>query len=77
MEFTLQNPLDMHVHFRDGEMKDVVAPLTSETFSGALVMPNLVPPVMDLEALKAYKARIETVTEDDNFIPYMTVFFHE
>lgn len=67
----------MHVHFRDGDMKDVVAPLTSESFSGALVMPNLVPPVMNLEDIQAYKERIETVTGDDNFTPYMTVFFHE
>lgn len=67
----------MHIHFRDGDMKDVVAPLTSESFSGALVMPNLVPPVMNLEDVKAYKERIEAVTGDDNFTPYMTVFFHE
>lgn len=77
MEFQIQNPLDMHVHFRDGEMKDVVAPLTSETFSGALVMPNLVPPVMNLQDLQWYLQRIETVTWSDNFTPYMTVFFHE
>lgn len=40
-------------------------------------MPNLVPPVMNLEDLKAYKKRIEAVTSQDNFTPYMTVFFHE
>ena len=38
-------PLDMHVHLRDGEMLQNVAKLTSYTFSGAVVMPNLVPPV--------------------------------
>ena len=77
MEFVIYNPLDMHIHFRDGEMKDVVAPLTSQTFSGALVMPNLVPPVKTLAELKAYKQRIETVTSEHNFTPYMTVFFHK
>lgn len=77
MEYIIRNPLDMHIHFRDGDMKDVVVPLTSETFSGALVMPNLVPPVMNLNDLKAYKQRIETVVDGDNFTPYMTVFFHE
>ncbi len=77
MEFQIHNPLDMHIHFRDGDMRDLVAPLTSETFSGALVMPNLVPPVMNLEDLKAYKSRIEQSVWSDNFTPYMTVFFHE
>ncbi len=77
MEFQIQNPLDMHVHFRDGNMKDLVAPLTSKTFSWALIMPNLVPPVKTLEELKAYTSRMQAVTQDDNFTPYMTVFFHE
>ncbi len=67
----------MHIHFRDGDMKDLVAPLTSESFSGALVMPNLVPPVMNIRDLLAYKKRIEEVTGKDNFLPLMTVFFHE
>jgi len=77
MEFTIQNPLDMHVHLRDNEMKDVVAPLTSRYFSGALVMPNLVPPVMNVSDAIAYKNRIESVTGEDNFTPFMTLFFHE
>jgi dihydroorotase len=51
-------PLDMHLHLRDGVMLETVGPLTSYTFSGAVVMPNLVPPVTDKEALLAYKHRI-------------------
>ena len=43
--FILNEPLDMHLHLRDGDMLRLVAPLTSNSFSGALVMPNLVPPV--------------------------------
>jgi len=77
MEFQIQNPLDMHVHLRDNEMKDLVAPLTSKYFSGALIMPNLVPPVMNKEDVLSYRERIELVTGDDNFTPFMTLFFHE
>lgn len=77
MQIQIKNPVDMHIHFRDGDMKDLVAPLTSKSFSWALVMPNLVPPIMNLQDLLAYKQRIETVTWSDNFTPYMTVFFHE
>jgi dihydroorotase len=57
---TLLMPLDMHLHLRDGEMLETVGPLSSYSFSGAVVMPNLVPPVTDLEGLLAYKHRVLT-----------------
>jgi len=72
---TLTMPLDMHLHLRDGEMLEVVAPLTSYTFSGALVMPNLVPPVTTKEMVKGYKQRIKHATGRDDFEPYMTLFY--
>ncbi len=72
---TLQMPLDMHVHLRDGDMLNIVAPLTSYSFSGAVVMPNLVPPLTTLEALKEYRKRIKVAMEADDFEPYMTLFY--
>jgi dihydroorotase len=72
---TLQTPLDMHLHLRDAQMLQLVAPLTAKTFSGALVMPNLVPPVTTKEALLAYKQRICDAAGDEKFEPYMTLFF--
>lgn len=73
--FEINKPLDMHLHVRDGDMLSLVGPLTSNTFSGALVMPNLVPPVTTKDALLAYKERIIKACGDDKFIPYMTLFF--
>ena len=73
--FEINKPLDMHLHLRDGDMLSLVGPLTSNTFSGALVMPNLVPPVTTKDALLAYKERIIKACGDDKFIPYMTLFF--
>ncbi|PRM89844.1 dihydroorotase [Aliarcobacter cryaerophilus] len=73
--FILNEPLDMHLHLRDGDMLRLVAPLTSNSFSGALVMPNLVPPITTKDALLSYKKRIIEACKDDNFIPYMTLFF--
>ena len=67
----------MHLHLRDKEMLKVVAPLTSESFAGALVMPNLVPPVDTMDDLLAYKERILTATKGDAFKPYMTLFFRD
>ena len=74
-EINLNFPLDMHLHLRDGKMLELVGPLTSNTFSGALVMPNLIPPVCTKEDVIAYKKRIMEATKDDNFEPFMTLFF--
>ncbi|MCT7464684.1 dihydroorotase [Aliarcobacter cryaerophilus] len=73
--FILNEPLDMHLHLRDGDMLRLVAPLTSNSFSGALVMPNLVPPVTTKDALLFYKSRILEASKGDDFAPYMTLFF--
>ncbi|WP_297439875.1 dihydroorotase [Sulfurimonas sp.] len=72
---TLLMPLDMHLHLRDGVMLENVAPLTAFTFSGALIMPNLVPPVDTLEAVQSYKQRIMAAVPNDYFESYMTLFY--
>ena len=75
--FTLDTPLDMHLHLRDEDMLNLVAPLTAKTFSGALIMPNLVPPVITKEAVISYKKRIMDATKGEIFEPYMTLFFQK
>ncbi|MBU0631964.1 dihydroorotase [bacterium] len=72
---TLLMPLDMHLHLRDGVMLENVAPLSAYSFSGALVMPNLVPPVTTKDAVIAYKERIMAAVPNDYFEPYMTLFY--
>ncbi|RXJ87680.1 dihydroorotase [Arcobacter sp. CECT 8985] len=74
-QFEIYSPLDMHLHLRDEDMLKLVAPKTSNTFAGALVMPNLVPPVTTKEALLSYKQRIKEACNDDKFEPFMTLFF--
>lgn len=73
--FEIDSALDMHLHLRDGDMLKLVGPLTSETFSGALIMPNLVPPITTKEALLSYKERIKEACIEDIFEPYVTLFF--
>lgn len=68
-------PLDMHLHLRDGVMLENVAPLSAYSFSGGLIMPNLVPPIQTLEDVKAYKERIMATIPNDYFEPYMTLFY--
>ena len=74
MEITLESPLDMHLHLRDGDMLKLVAPLSAD-FAGAVIMPNLVPPVTDPGAMVAYGERIATAMGDTAFTRYMTLFF--
>jgi dihydroorotase len=73
--FTISQALDMHLHLRDEDMLKLVGPLTSKTFSGALVMPNLVPPITTKDALLSYKEMINEACKDDAFEPYVTLFF--
>jgi len=68
-------PLDMHLHLRDAVMLENVAPLTAYSYSGAIIMPNLVPPVDTLQAVKEYKERIMASVPNDYFEPYMTLFY--
>ena len=55
---TIRQPDDWHVHLRDGEMLQTVAPYTARQFARAIVMPNLVPPVTTVEAARDYRERI-------------------
>ncbi len=71
----LTAPLDMHLHLRDGEMLENIAQTSAHTFSGAIIMPNLVPPVSSKEEVVAYKQRIMAAIGDEKFTPYMTLFF--
>jgi len=71
----LTAPLDMHLHLRDGEMLENIAKASAETFSGAIIMPNLVPPVSTKEEVVAYKERIIATMGNEKFTPYMTLFF--
>lgn len=75
MTHTLISPLDMHLHLRDEAMLKVVAPLSAHSFAGAIVMPNLVPPITTMEALCAYRERIIGAIGNNVFEPLMTLFF--
>jgi len=72
---TLRRPDDWHVHFRDGEMLRAVAPSTARQFARAVVMPNLVPPVTDVAAARAYRDRIvAALPAGVDFTPLMTCY---
>ena len=72
---TFRRPDDWHVHFRDGTMLPSVVPWTAQQFARAIVMPNLVPPVVDVVGAKAYRERIlAAVPRGLRFEPLMTAY---
>lgn len=73
----LQAPLDMHLHLREGEMLRTVAPLSAQAFAGAIIMPNLVPPVTSRARLEGYREAIRAALGATPFDLYMTLFFQE
>jgi len=75
MQLELYRPLDMHIHFREGEMLKLVAPLSAYSFAGGVVMPNLIPPVDNESRLLNYINEVKTATDSLVFKPLMTLFF--
>ncbi|UKV12730.1 dihydroorotase [Thalassospiraceae bacterium SW-3-3] len=75
---TLRRPDDWHLHLRDGAMLEGVIGETSEHFARAIIMPNLVPPVVKTEDAIAYRDRINAVIpQGHDFTPLMTLYLTE
>ena len=68
----IYNPIDMHLHIRQGDMLKKVLPETTRQFSGAVIMPNTIPPITSLEGVLKYKKEI--LECDNNFTPLMDIF---
>ncbi|MEO0343271.1 MAG: dihydroorotase [Pseudomonadota bacterium] len=77
MQITIPRPDDWHVHFRDGQMLKAVAPETARDFARAIIMPNLMPPVVTGSDAKAYRDRILSATKGYDFTPLMTLYLTE
>ena len=75
---TIRRPDDMHLHLRDGAMLAAVLPETTRHFARALIMPNLVPPVVTAAQAMAYRDRIlAALAEGATFQPLMTLYLTE
>jgi len=75
---TLPRPDDWHLHLRDGAMLTAMAPQSAAHFGRALVMPNLVPPVVTAAQAAAYRDRIRAAVPDGaDFTPLMTLYLTE
>ena len=78
MELTIKRPDDWHLHLRDGAMLEGVLPHTAKDFGRAIIMPNLVPPVVTSDHARAYRERIMAALPSGmNFQPLMTLYLTE
>ncbi len=77
-EIEIIKPDDWHVHFRDNDILKAVVPETTRHFARAIVMPNLIPPILNGKQAIEYKERIKkTVPKIHNFEPLMTIYLTE
>ena len=75
---TIRRPDDWHLHLRDGAMLQGVLPETARHFARAIIMPNLVPPVVTGADARAYRDRILAALPDGAvFEPLMTLYLTE
>ena len=75
---TIRRPDDFHVHLRDGPVLAAVAAHTAEHFARALVMPNLLPPVVTGAQALAYRERImAALPAGSRFEPLMSLYLTE
>jgi dihydroorotase len=77
-ELTIRRPDDWHLHLRDGAMLQAVLPETARHFGRAIIMPNLVPPVVTGDQATAYRNRImAALPRNMTFTPLMTLYLTE
>ncbi|NNL36496.1 MAG: dihydroorotase [Silicimonas sp.] len=75
---TIRRPDDWHLHLRDGAMLEGVLPWSARHFARAIVMPNLVPPVVTGAEARAYRDRIlAALPHGMAFEPLMTLYLTE
>lgn len=77
-EIEIIKPDDWHVHFRDGEVLQAVVPETTRHFARAIIMPNLIPPILKgCDAVKYKEIIQKAIPKNDNFLPLMTLYLTE
>lgn len=77
-QITIPRPDDWHLHLRDGAMMKGVLPETTRHFARAIIMPNLVPPVVTGAQAMAYRDRIlAAMPQGAAFEPLMVLYLTE
>ncbi len=71
-------PDDWHVHFREGTLLKKLVPETSKLFNRAVVMPNLIDPIVNTKQALSYKNNILKYSNNNkNFKPLITFYLND
>lgn len=80
-QLVIRQPDDWHLHLRDGVMLESVVQASAQHFRRAIIMPNLVPPVVTEQDAVAYAKRINEAktkfASSHSFTPLMTLYLTE
>ncbi len=74
-KLTITRPDDWHVHLRDNEALPHTVPGAARYFGRSVIMPNLVPPVLNTQQALDYRQRIlNRRPTDSNWQPLMVLY---
>ncbi|MGO1490789.1 MAG: amidohydrolase family protein, partial [Psychrobacter sp.] len=81
-ELTILQPDDWHIHLRDGKALSTTVSHAADSFNRVICMPNLVPPVKNIDDARAYRDRIMehlqnselSIERKSAFDPRMTLY---
>ncbi|KAI1337466.1 dihydroorotase [Xylariaceae sp. FL0016] len=66
---------DMHVHLRQAELMNLVAPTVRQGgVDTVFVMPNLVPPLTEVEKVLEYRSQLQSISPDVHYL--MSLYLH-
>lgn len=75
VRLTFEMDYDWHLHLRDGEHMRSAVKESAKQFCGAIIMPNLVPPVTMVDLAGYYRDRIlRALPSSAEFEPLMTLY---
>jgi len=75
---TLTMPDDWHIHLRDGNSLPLTVAHAASQFARCIVMPNLLPPITQLEMAQSYKERIKNaLPEGAELEPLMVLYLSD
>ncbi|MXP51008.1 dihydroorotase [Pantoea sp. SoEX] len=77
-KIVIRRPDDWHLHLRDGNLLKLVLPYSSSIYNRAIVMPNLISPIIDIKSATHYRNFIlSNIPQGHIFTPLMTCYLTE
>ena len=77
-KITITSPDDWHCHLRDDSYLSRTVFDSAKSFRRVIVMPNLVPPILNVAQCQAYRKRIKShIPINESFTPLMTLFLNK